>query len=92
GLMWEEEHHTTLKATGWTQCEGEPCLFKRIFDGVECYLCTYVDNLFLGFPPGSEHRQKVFDELGSYYELNDLGTVKFTLGAKIFQQPRLQTI
>jgi len=51
-----------------------------------------VDNLFLGFPPGSEHRQTVFDELRSVYELNDLGTVKFTLGAKVLQQPRLQTI
>ncbi|KAL1519692.1 hypothetical protein AB1Y20_023202 [Prymnesium parvum] len=28
----------------------------------------------------------------AYERLNDLGTVKFTLGAKILQQPRLQTI
>mmetsp|Transcript_30538 Transcript_30538/g.45981 ORF Transcript_30538/g.45981 Transcript_30538/m.45981 type:complete len:120 (-) Transcript_30538:215-574(-) len=34
GLMWEEEHHATLKATGWIQCEAEPCLFKRAFDDV----------------------------------------------------------
>ncbi|KAL1518847.1 hypothetical protein AB1Y20_003124 [Prymnesium parvum] len=44
------------------------------------------------FPPGSKHRQTVFDELGAVYDLNDLGTVKFTLGAKVVQQPRLQTI
>ena len=88
GLMWEDEHHTGLKDRGWAQCEGEPCLFKKEFDGVTCYLCTYVDNLFMGFPPKSKHREEELRVINSKYKINDLGTVEYTLGARVHQNIR----
>ena len=38
GLMWEEEHHDTLREEDWEQCESEVCLFKKTVDGQTYYL------------------------------------------------------
>ena len=57
GLEWETTHHSALKKLGWEQSSTEPCLFRRTFPcGTTAYLCTYVDNLFLSFPPSSPLR------------------------------------
>jgi hypothetical protein len=89
GLMWEEEHHSTLKSYGWKQCEAEPCLFSRIFDGTKCYICTYVDNLFMGFPSKSTFRGIMLDELKQHYKITDLGVMSHTLNIRIQQNPRM---
>ena len=67
GLMWEEEHHSTLQEEDWEQCPGEACLFKKTIDDQTYYLCTYVDNCCLGFPPGSKERESTVKTLAGYY-------------------------
>ena len=90
GLMWEEEHHDTLREENWEQCESEVCLFKKTVDGQTYYLCTYVDNCYLGFPPGSKERENTVKALAGHYELTDLGEVCYSIGARIMQNPRLK--
>ena len=89
GLMWEEEHHSTLKSFQWEQCEAEPCIFRRKFDDVTCFICTYVDNLFMGFPSDSPHRNTTLDELRQHYKITDLGRMSHTLNIRIQQTPRI---
>ena len=89
GLMWETEHHKALRDRGWTQCDGEPCLFSKVVDDKTVYLVTYVDNLFLGFPPGHPQREKELASLAEAYKITDLGTVSFSLGARVVQNTRI---
>jgi hypothetical protein len=89
GLMWEEEHHSRLKSFGWEQCEAEPCLFTRTFGDTKCYICTYVDNLFMGFPPKSMARETTLEELRQHYKISDLGVMSHTLNIRIQQNPRM---
>jgi hypothetical protein len=92
GLMWEKEHHSTLISLGWEQCTAEPTLFRKRFDDCPhtCYICTYVDNVFMGFPPGSKHRAVELAKLGERYKVTDLGPVAFSLGARVIQNPRVR--
>ena len=90
GMLWELEHHGTLKQFGWEQCTAEPCLFRKDFDGVTCFLCTYVDNLFMGFPVSSPHREAEIARLNTKYKITDLGTVSYSLGVRLIQNPRIK--
>ena len=92
GLMWEEEHWGALKAEGWEQCASEPTLFKKESDGRPCFLCTYVDNLFMGFPAESTGRDELLRQLGTKYKINDLGEVKYSLGICARQELRLHSV
>ena len=90
-LKWEQEHHGTLiNDLGWEQCSGEACLFRKVFNGITCYICTYVDNVFMGFPPGSKDKQHLLELLGKKYVITDLGPVAYSLGARVIQQPRIR--
>lgn len=82
GLVWEEEHHTTLKEMGRTQCEGEPCLFKKKMDCTTCCMCKYIDNLFMAFSPASRHRKEELRAINERYKINNLRKVEYTLGAR----------
>ena len=37
----------TLSKLGLTQCPNEPCLFRYVYEGEECYLLQYVDDSLL---------------------------------------------
>lgn len=65
---------------GWEQSDSEPTLFRKEIDGSFCYLCTYVDNLFVGFPKESADRDILLRRLGEHYRINDIGKVKYALG------------
>ena len=92
GLMWEEEHWSTLKNEGWEQSPGEPTLFKKKVNGVTCYLCTYVDNLFMGFPEGAQGRETLLHQLGKRYKINDLGEVRYSLGICVRQDTAFRAV
>jgi hypothetical protein len=48
----------TLSKIGLTQCPNEPCLFRYIYEGEECYLLQYVDDsLLAGNPKALKHLQ-----------------------------------
>ena len=66
--------------------------FKKAIDDQTYYLCTYVDNCYLGFPPGSKERENTVKALASHYELTDLGEVCYSIGARIVQSPRLKQV
>ena len=94
GLEWEDTHHTALIDFGWVQCKANKCLFSRTFeDGTTALMCTYVDNLFMGFPPMSANRAMVLNEMNaSGFVLNDLGLIRFSLGARIRQNMNEGTV
>lgn len=94
GLEWEDTHHSALISFGWVQCRANKCLFSRTFDdGTTALMCTYVDNLFMGFLRMSACRAMVLDEMNaSGFVLNDLGPVRFSLGARIRQNMDEQTV
>ena len=49
----------TLANIGLTQCPNEPCLFRYLYDGEECYLLQYVDDsLISGTPKALKHLQQ----------------------------------
>ena len=88
GLMWELEHHKILRQCGWEQCEGETCLFRKTIEEVTCYLCTYVDNLWWSFPPGSGYAANELAMIKKYFKVDDLGIVAYSLGARVEQNAR----
>ncbi len=56
----------TLAKTGLTQCPNEPCLFRYIHEGEECYLMQYVDDsLISGTPKALKHLQ---EQLKKYFK------------------------
>ena len=89
GLLWEEEHHDALKDLTWEQCGGEPCLFRKKIKGVWCYLCTYFDNLFMAFPPGSTHREHELEVIRKRYDIKDLSRVSYSLGVRVRKNPHV---
>jgi hypothetical protein len=49
----------TLATIDLTQCPNEPCLFRYLYDGEECYLLQYVDDsLISGTPKALKHLQQ----------------------------------
>ncbi len=56
----------TLAKIGLTQCPNEPCLFRYIHAGEECYLLQYVDDsLISGTPKALKHLQ---EQLKKYFK------------------------
>jgi len=92
GLMWEIEHHGTVKKCHWEQCPGEPCIFRKKINDTFCYMCTYVDNIWWGFPPNTDVKAKELELLAKHYNIVDLGPVAFSLGARVVQNLRLQQL
>ena len=92
GLMWEIEHHSTVKKCHWEQCPGEPCIFRKKINDTFCYMCTYVDNIWWGFPPNTDVKTKELELLAKHYNIVDLGPVAFSLGARVVQNLRLRQL
>ena len=87
GREWQHTHHTALLKLGWEQCPVEACLFRRWLPQAKChaFMVTWVDNLFLGFPPKCSERSSCISDIQSVFELTDLGPVSYTLGIQVHQ-------
>ena len=60
----------TLSKLGLKQCPNEPCLFRYIYEGEECYLLQYVDDsLLAGTPKALKHLQT---QLSKHFKCNFL--------------------
>ena len=94
GREWQATHHAELLKLKWQQCPVESCLFGRWLPAWKCYayMVTWVDNLFMGFPPKCTERGACIKEIQAVFELNDLGPVSYTLGARIEQVLTTHTI
>ena len=93
GREWQNTHHAVLRQVGWEQCPVEACLFRYTLQtGVHAYMVTWVDNLFLGFPPHCEERGSCLAAIKNHFKLSDLGPLSYSLGAQIVQDLRLKTI
>ena len=98
GRAWEIAHWTVLvNKHDWHQCPVEKCLFRKFvkFEGRVVMLCmtTYVDNLFIAFPLGLDIlKDREIHLLRHDFELNDLGRVSFSLGARLMWDMHRQTL
>ena len=55
-------------------------------------MVTWVDNLFLGFPPSCPERATCITDIQAVFELSDLGPVSYTLGVQVEQSLATRTV
>ena len=82
---WNHALDTQLKVMGFQQTSSDPCLYVNLdSEGVTFLIAVYVDDIILGGK--SEAKMKaVKKELSRKFEVKDLGSLHYFLGAKVVQ-------
>lgn len=79
---WNDAIHSVLIAAKFEQNQADPCLYARKYNNEWCYLLIYVDDMIvaaesMGVIDG------VKDAIGTHFDLEDLGDIKFYLGIEV---------
>ncbi|SJL14141.1 uncharacterized protein ARMOST_17596 [Armillaria ostoyae] len=82
GNAWFHELNNTLTAQGHKQSRADPCV-RLLKNGSErTYTCTYTDDVS-GASTSTEEGKRVRKEIGSVYEIKDLGKHNSVLGMTV---------
>lgn len=79
---WNDTLSDALKDMGFSETQGDPCMFVKYIDDEICLLGIYVDDLIIA-SPSNDMVLKVKEELSSRFEMKDMGEINFFLGVKV---------
>jgi hypothetical protein len=81
GKEWFDTLSTALLGLGYTQSDADPAAFCR----GDVHLLLYVDDkLVMG--PDKAHIQQAIDEIGTQFEITDMGPASYYLGVDIIRR------
>ena len=91
GRQWGHLCANTLIADGFEQSKADPCIFRKVIDGVVVMIVgVYVDDLLVG---GSEEDcESLLASLNKKFPTNDLGECTWYDGCGIERDVELGTI
>ena len=91
GRQWGHLYADTLIADGFEQSKADPCMFRKVVDGVVVMIVgVYVDDLLVG---GSEEDcESLLASLNKKFPTNDLGECTWYDGCGIERDVELGTI
>ena len=74
---WNSTLDAQLKKVGFKQTKSDPCIYLSTTGRDPFYIGVYVDDMMMA---GKDEAslQKVKDELGTKFEIKDLGKLKYT--------------
>ena len=91
GRQWGHLCADTLKADGFEQCKADPCIFRKVVDGVVVMIVgVYVDDLLVG--RSEEDCGSLLASLNKEFPTNDLGECTWYDGCGIERDVELDTI
>ncbi|MGA1256804.1 MAG: reverse transcriptase domain-containing protein, partial [Candidatus Nanopelagicaceae bacterium] len=91
GACWEARFAEELRILGFTNCEADPCLWKRKDQAGFVLLAVYVDDL-LFVTSSTTAYDKIVYELKERFEVTGTGDLEWLLGTRIDQSIDLGTI
>jgi hypothetical protein len=80
---WYEKLRKALLDSGWRVMVSDPCVF--VHDQKQMYMGVWVDDIFIT-GPSSEHLGRFKEELGTVFQLQDLGVCSYYLGMNVRQE------
>ncbi|GAB2300803.1 hypothetical protein Dimus_038636 [Dionaea muscipula] len=83
---WNEKFMSFLPAIGFQPSHSDPSLFVRSHSSTIVILLLYVDDIILT-GNSDEALRFVIDELGSVFDLKDMGLLRYFLGLEIDYHP-----
>lgn len=82
---WNLALDTKLKDVGFCQSVNDPCVYYKNKCGEMVYVGVYVDDIIIAGKEDVEIK-KVKEDLGSEFDIKNLGTLNYFLGIKVEQQ------
>ena len=81
--LWNKNIDAYLRSLGFVPSKADPCLYVRIEnDGSSSYIALFVDDLVIA-TKSIEEMSNIKKELGSRYNMKDLGELQEILGMKV---------
>ncbi|MBW0491237.1 hypothetical protein O181_030952 [Austropuccinia psidii MF-1] len=86
---WYKHLSKIFKQLNFSSSKADACLFVKN-EGSQCYVFLHVDDMIIG--GGSTQVSKLKNNIGSFFEMDDLGEACFVLGIKVTRDRVLKTV
>jgi Reverse transcriptase (RNA-dependent DNA polymerase) len=89
--VWNQPFDKTVRGMGFEQMESEWCVYQRRSTTRTIIFAVHVDDI-ISIASSTLENERFKKELKTYWEISNLGPIKFTLGIAVSRNPEMGTI